>query len=320
MKVLGLFFMLICTTLASALELAPGLLYRQFTSKVGHNSALEMHELRLSPESPAQFGVFYNPGAHPNAACLQQYGGSNLPELARSPELQNVLGVVNGIVFGPDQSGLGYLSHGMLLSQDKIFSPPQYLGAGVQSFVFWDAVGGVHTLRLRFSPCAAGGAHDLCGVEILEATPELSLSESELLAASKSAGELVTAFQNIFPALRAAFQSNMEISHGGEWSACRPGAAAWKCQSVPRTLLCLHQDGVVSFYTTGPALVHDLAMAFASDCHFLYNLDGGGSTQMGIRESGRPFQMVDGRSITVTPARGCPSGYRPVEHYFGFSL
>ena len=120
-------------------------------------------------------------------------------------------------------------------------------------------------------------------------------------------------------------QSNMEISSGGEWSRCRPEASPWKCESASRTLLCLHDDGVVTFYTTGPALVHDLAVALApgggcgTGCRFLYNLDGGGSTQMGIRQPGQAFQMVYGRSIPNPPPRGCPSGYRPVEHYLGFS-
>ncbi|HAZ12561.1 MAG: hypothetical protein A2X86_11820 [Bdellovibrionales bacterium GWA2_49_15] len=300
-RLIILFSFLLLSALARSEELGPGLEHSEVK-----RSSINMHRLAATPESPVALKIIYNEGAYQDSQARQGYGGIRLPELMTAPQFQNVLGVVNGIVFRPASIGRGYETHGMLLAGEKIHTLPQYLGAGIQSFIIWDAVGRPHHLRLQLSACP----RVLCKVAILASVPALSPSEAELITSAKSALELVQALQQIFPNLKLGFQSNMEISSGGEWSRCNPSAPNWKCERAPRTLLCFQADGTTAFYTTAPALVHDLAVALAPDCRFLYNLDGGGSTQMGIRALDQEFKMVDGRS----------GGYRQVEHYFGFSL
>ena len=301
------FLFLILIVPAGAEELGPGLDYSQIKC-----NSVNMHRLTTTPESPVELSVIYNEGACQDSRARNGYGGTSLPELMGAPQFQNILGVVNGVVFQPAADGRGYMTHGMLLAGVKIHTLPQYLGVGIQSFIIWDAAGRAHHLRLQLG----GHPRTIWKVSIQASSPALSVRHAGLITSAKSALDLVRAFQQIFPNPKLGVQTNMELSGGGEWRQCRSSAPNWQCDRVPRTLLCFQDDGTTVFYTTGPALVHDLAVALApggscsTGCKCLYNLDGGGSTQMGIRGSDQEFKMVDGRS----------GGYRPVEHYFSLSL
>jgi hypothetical protein len=117
-----------------------------------------------------------------------------------------------------------------------------------------------------------------------------------------------------------------ELDH---YTRCRPEkdpqeVRSWRCQPAPRTVLCLRPDHSLSVMTTPAVLPYTVALGLRpqgpceSGCTQLFNLDGGGSTQMGIRRvRSAEFELVQGRFYANRPQ--CPTS-RPVENVLIFAV
>lgn len=117
-----------------------------------------------------------------------------------------------------------------------------------------------------------------------------------------------------------------ELDH---YTRCRPEkdpqeVRSWRCQPAPRTVLCLRPDHSLSVMTTPSVLPYTVALGLRpqgpceSGCTQLFNLDGGGSTQMGIRRArSGEFDLLQGRFHANHPH--CPTS-RPVENILVFAV
>jgi hypothetical protein len=311
-------FLLLFTTLHSvsvnALTLTSGLSRTEYSCKV-QGRRMDFEELRLERGKGLEIRAWWNPTAVRNPRCRADYGGLDLERLLKSqpPHDFEVLGATNGTVFrvlerrqSDGTRVRGYVSNQMLWSKKRgLIAPLRRLGGG-HIFVV-DEAGG-HELLMKFEK------------SFVRVTPSLTQTRAPL-----GIETFLNHLQIRYPTMTLALQSNMPMSGDTSYTHCPSDSAGnprnggdWRCLNLARTALCGRSDGSVSLITTAGAFPEDLSTALGlhgpcqAECSILFNLDGGGSTQLAYLTKKSEWATSGSRMETSQP--GC-SPYRPVDNY-----
>jgi hypothetical protein len=285
--------------------LAPGLKHLEYRCQV-HGHTIDLEELRMEPGQGLEIRAIQNPTAVRNPRCRSDYGGLDLEALLKSrpPKNFEVLGATNGTLFRV--VGERYASNHLLWSRDAGLIAPLRRQGGTHVIVV-DHDGG-HALGIHFERCGA----QYC------ARHEGHRYKAEAF---------VEALRKAYPSMTLAMQNNMPLTGDTRYAACKkdPQGQAlnggdWRCRSLMRTVICLRHDHSISLIATrdSGALPEDLAAglrahgACHAECESAFNLDGGGSTQLGYAKKDMGFVLNGSRMETSQP--GC-SSIRPVDNY-----
>jgi hypothetical protein len=330
-------------------KIAQGLSYSQFICKLDKDTEIELQEIQFKPNSDLQMRVISNSGAIVNADCMGNYGGTDLHEVMKKKENSKVFAATNGNFFRTQKKSnrqTGYVPTGLLWSKisgsakEKTYEALRVKGGNDLLIVDHQ---GAHQLHLKLETCGVQTCASLANPE------KLSTQQRRFFSGRMKTPEFLKALRLAFPRMTLASQMTMDLTGGQiskegrlvHYSLCESKnskknnnkdddvRSSWKCKMLPRTFLCGKRDGSISLFTTPSAYVYDIARGMrvhgkcSTECEVLFNLDGGGSTQMGYRDpktkkfniSGVPH----GKSFFGDPEKGnqkrCGS-VRPVDHYF----
>jgi hypothetical protein len=343
-----LLFLMTLSKPAYSLSLAPGLTYSQFKC-ISNETEIEFMEIQLRPQSKLQLKVIPNPSAVVDSHCLGNYGGKDLSQIISQYDSKKSsfqpLAVVNGNFFHtqPKAKGkTGYAPNGLLWSRSNtpggdLITPFRLRGG--KDLLIVDS-NGASRVSLVLEVCGNQTCASLAHPE------ELKTPQRKFFSKKMKTPDFVKAVGQAFPQLSFLAQLSMDLTGGHldsskkliHYSQCedlKPGQNPkvdddrknfWKCRDVPRTLFCGRKDGRVSFLVTPSAYVYDLAVGLRvggsckTECAILFNLDGGGSTQLGYRNPKNKKFIIPGipESDPTTPSSEVDrcGKIRPVDHYF----
>jgi hypothetical protein len=321
----------------SQVKIANHLTYQETTCTL-EDVSFELHEIQLQPQSNLEMQVIPNPEARVDSNCFGNYGGPGLASLVRRPGNSRVLAVTNGNFFRTQQkskSKVGFVPTGLLWSRNashrgKLYEKLRMKG-GKDLLLINDQ--GAHRIRLNLESCG----NQTCAT--LAQSHGLKTNQISFFTKKMRTEKLLKALETAFPKMTLVAQQTMDLTGGKlgkngkfeHFSECPAKSsdqntskdddrkAYWKCRKVPRTILCGRRDGSVSLMITPSAYVYDLARGLrvgggcATECEVLFNLDGGGSTQMGFRNPKTKKFRILGMSDEMAPS--CDV-LRPVDHYF----
>lgn len=351
----------------SAVEIASGLHELNYSCAV-EGRTLFFHELQLERGSPLQMRALRNPTARSIALCPGgQFGGADLTTFLHAIQGFQVFGAANGNMFA-NRGGSNldpwarrlnhFFSIGFLwtrpvgfrqdlaerFAQSSVMAP---LSTQHGEAIFIADLNGGHVLGIRPHSCP-GNENEPC-VSLTGSRATIPASARSAFREHMTQEAFIQALEQAFPTMTLVTQLSQTL--GTANISCEGHSANhWLCLRDPRTVLCSRNDGSISVFNTAgqPSEVREalrVGGTCGAGCDHLFNLDGGGSTQMAVRVPAANGQN-SGSSLLRGPsarhrrgiynasvqngfeysANRTTSGpnvdrcgvYRPVDHYFIF--